>query len=156
MSRTSSKIIRHLAPALVVAAVVAPSASASERTATELAQSTGATPAAAPSGGPSERTATELAQAVGEPGDASGTEAVQTSARTATELAQAVGEPGDAVQPGDYQNLGATGSESGGFDWGDFAIVAGGAAFLIGIGGIVLFTRRRDAVRRSRTPVVSS
>ena len=130
MSRTSSKIIRHLAPALVVAAVVAPSASASERTATELAQSTGATPAAAPSGGASER--------------------------TATELAQAVGEPGDAAQAGDYQNLRATGSESGGFDWGDFAIVAGGAAFVIGIGGIVLFTRRRDAVRRSRTPVVSS
>jgi hypothetical protein len=172
MSRTRNKIIRSLIPALVVAAAVASGASASERTATELGQSIGSPPTATPngrtatelgqstgglasakpSGESSDRTATELGQAVGEPGDR-----VQTFARTATELGQTVGEPGDAVHAGDYQDLRSPAAESGGFDWGDAAIVAGGGlGLLIGAGGIVLFTRRRGGLRRSRTPVVSS
>ena len=134
MSRTRNTIITSLAAA-VVAAAVAPGASASERTATELGQSTASPPAATPNGESSERTATELGQAVGEPAD---------------------GKLARAVEAGD-QDLRSPAGESGGFNWGDAAIVAGGGlALLIGVGGIVLFTRRRGALRRSRTPVVSS
>jgi hypothetical protein len=158
MSRTRNTIITSLAAA-VVAAAVAPGASASERTATELGQSTASPPAATPNGESSERTATELGQSTG--GLPSAKPSGGSSERTATELGQAVGEPADgklarAVEAGD-QDLRSPAGESGGFNWGDAAIVAGGGlALLIGVGGIVLFTRRRGALRRSRTPVVSS
>jgi hypothetical protein len=142
MSRTRNKIIGSLATALVVAGAVAPGAIASERTATELGQSTGSPPAATPSGESSERTAAELGQAVGEPGDGNA-----AFARTATELGQST----------DLSPSLVPGGESGGFNWGDAAIVAGGGmALLIGVGGILLFTRRRGDVRKPRTPVVSS
>jgi len=150
MSSTRKRVVTGLAVTFVVAAVVAPSAGArvdisaaepttpasdtSKRTATELGQSTN------PSGDLSERTATELAQSTNLGGD--------FSERTATELAQST-------------NLAPSPARSGGssgFDWGDAAIVGGGALglALIGLGGAVVFTRRRGRIQRSRTPVVSS
>jgi hypothetical protein len=47
---------------------------------------------------------------------------------------------------------------STGTDWGDVGIGAGSvtAVLLIGLGGMVLVTRHRDAGRRSRDPIVSS
>ena len=150
MRSTRKQVITGLAVAFVVAAVVAPSAGArvdisaaepttpasdtSKRTATELGQSTN------PGGDLSERTATELAQSTNLGGD--------FSERTATELAQSTNlAPSPAPSGG-----------SSGFDWGDAAIVGGGALglALIGLGGAVAFTRRRGRIQRSRTPVVSS
>ena len=46
--------------------------------------------------------------------------------------------------------------ESSGTDWGDVAIVAGGALLLLGAAGIVLFSRRKATARKARTAVVSS
>jgi hypothetical protein len=46
--------------------------------------------------------------------------------------------------------------ESGGTDWGDVAIVAGGMLLLLGAAGVVLFGRRRSSARKARTAVVSS
>jgi hypothetical protein len=166
MSRKPNTIIGSLAAALMVAAVVAPGVTASERTATELGQATGSARAAMPGGEPSERTATELGQATGSaraamPGG-------EPSERTATELGQTVGEPSDGngafartvTELGQSIDLSpslASSGEPGGSDWGAAAFVAaGGMALLIGVGGIVLFTRRRGAVRKPRTPVVSS
>jgi hypothetical protein len=166
MSRTRSKIIQSLAPVLVLGAIVAPSAGATERTATELGQSTDPSASIALSSESSQRTATELGQSTGSPPAA--TPSAESAERTATELAQAVGEPGDrngafagtATEFGQSTDLSpslAPPGESGGFNWGDAAIVAGGGlALLIGVGGIVLFSRRRGAVRKPRTPVVSS
>lgn len=159
MSRTRNTIIGSLAAALMVAAAVAPGATASERTATELGQSIGATPAATPSGESSGRTATELGQSTG--GLPSAKPGGGSSERTVTELGQAVGESADGnltrAAQADDQDLRSLRGDSGAFNWGDAAIVAsGGLGLLIGVGGIVLFTRRRGALRRSRTPVVSS
>jgi hypothetical protein len=168
MSSTRKKVVTGLAVAFVVAAVVAPSAGArvdisaaepttsgsdtSKRTATELGQSTN------PSGDLSERTATELAQSTNLGGD--------LSERTATELAQSTNLGGDfsertATELAQSTNLAPSPAPSGGssgFDWGDAAIVGGGALglALIGLGGAVVFTRRRGRIQRSRTPVVSS
>jgi hypothetical protein len=138
MSRTRNKIIQSLAPMLVVGAIVAPSAGASERTATELGQSTNLSASATPSGQSSERTATELGQST----DSS------LAARTATELGQST----------DISPPPTPGSESSGFDWDDVALVGGGVLglVLIGVGGVVLISRRRGGVRKPRTPAVSS
>ena len=138
MSRTRNKIIQSLAPMLVVGAIVAPSAGASERTASELGQSTNLSASATPSGQSSERTATELGQST----DSS------LAARTATELGQST----------DISPPPTPGSESSGFDWDDVALVGGGVLglVLIGVGGVVLISRRRGGVRKPRTPAVSS
>lgn len=149
MSRTRSKIVTSLAAALVVAATVAPSASAAGD---------------ASSPGDSGRTAAERAQAVGEPGDGNG-----TSARTATELGQST-DPSPPVAAGNQSSrrtateLGqSTGlsptpsDESSGLAWNDVAIAGGVLGLVaIGIGGMVLFSRRRGTVRKARTPVASS
>jgi hypothetical protein len=133
MSRTRKRIITGMAAALAVAAVVAPSASARVSISAE-SQS-------ASSGDLSARTPTELGQSTGQPGG-------PKFARTPTELGQST-------------NLSSTptsNGESGGFDWGDAAIV-GGAAFalvLVGLGGVAVLNRRRDGIRKSRAPAVSS
>jgi hypothetical protein len=142
MSRTPKTIIGSLAAALMVAAAVAPGVTASERTATELGQATGSARTAAPGGEPNERTAMELGQAVGEPSDGNG-----AFARSATELGQST----------DLSPSLASSGESSGSNWDPAALVAaGGMALLIGVGGVVLVTRRRGGVRKPRTPVVSS
>jgi hypothetical protein len=135
MSHMRSKIITSLAAPLVIAAAVAPSAGASERTATELGQSTD------PAVGASERTATELGQSTGQPGG-------PKFARTPTQLGQSA----------NLSSTSTSNSESGGFDWGDAAIVGGGALVLVlvGLGGVALLNRRRGGIRKSRTPVASS
>src|ERR671923_1414907 len=46
--------------------------------------------------------------------------------------------------------------DSTGTDWGDVGIVAGGVLMLIGLGGLVLFARRRGSVEKPRTTAVSS
>jgi hypothetical protein len=144
MSRTR-KVIRCLAPALLVAAAVAPSASASLDSA--MSQSP------ADSRSADQRTATELGQAVGEPSDAGAT---QLATRTATELGQTVaGSAGSSVAQADRSPQAPAG-ESGGFDWGDVALVAGGLAILIAIAGAVLLAQRRGTTRRSRAPATSS
>jgi hypothetical protein len=149
MSSTRKRVVTGLAVTFVVAAVVAPSAGArvdisagspntpsrglSERTATELGQSTNL------GGDASKRTATELGQSTNLGGN--------LSERTATELAQSTNL---APSP-------APSGESSGFDWDDAAIVGGALGLaLIGLGGVVAFTRRRGRIQRSRTPVVSS
>jgi hypothetical protein len=146
MSNTRKRVVTGLAVTFIVAAVVAPSAGdisaaepttsgsdTSKRTATELGQSTN------PASDTSKRTATELGQSTNLGGN--------LSERTATELAQSTNL---APSP-------APSGESSGFDWDDAAIVGGvlGLA-LIGLGGVVAFTRRRGRIQRSRTPVVSS
>jgi hypothetical protein len=149
MSSTRKRVVTGLAVTFVVAAVVAPSAGArvdisaaepttpasdtSKRTATELGQSTN------PASDTSKRTATELGQSTNLGGN--------LSERTATELAQSTNL---APSP-------APSGESSGFDWDDAAIVGGALGLaLIGLGGVVAFTRRRGRIQRSRTPVVSS
>ena len=159
MSRTRNKIIQSLAPMLVVGAIVAPSAGASERTATELGQSTNLSASATPSGQSSERTATELGQALGEHGAGNG-----AFERTATELGQATDSSlaartaTELGQSTDISPPPTPGSESSGFDWDDVALVGGGVLglVLIGVGGVVLISRRRGGVRKPRTPAVSS
>jgi hypothetical protein len=166
MNRTRNVTITAIASALVVAAVVAPSAGASERTATELGQSAAPPSSATPSGGdPSERTATELGQAVDEP--AAGN-AISPDARTVTELSQAVGEPGDggdkfartSTELGQSTNLSASPTPSGesdGFDWGPVAIAGGSVLGLTLMGlGVIALGRRRGTIRKSRAPAVSS
>jgi hypothetical protein len=149
MSSTRKRVVTGLAVTFIVAAVVAPSAGArvdisaaeptasgsdtSKRTATELGQSTN------PGGDLSQRTATELAQSTNPGGG--------LSERTATELAQSTN-----LSPSP-----TSGGESSGFDWDDAAFVGGALGLaLIGLGGVVAFTRRRGRIQRSRTPVVSS
>jgi hypothetical protein len=152
MSRTPNKIIGSLTMALVVGATLAPSAGA-----VSDPQSTG---------GPG-RTPTEIGQAVGEPGEGTGivqTDAQQANAsssglgRTPTEMGQAVGEPSEsaavAAQPDGNQAPNASDDDSGGFDSGVAAVVAGGLALLAGIGALTY--RRRGTLRKSRTPVPSS
>jgi hypothetical protein len=149
MIHTRSKIVTSLAAALVIGAAVVPSASvaddaspgASGRTATELGQAVGE-----PRDGDSAfaRTATELGQSTdpSPPVTASN----ESSRRTATELGQSTG-----LSPSP-----APSDESGGLDWNDVAIVGGVLGLVaIGIGGMVLFTRRRGTVRKARTPVAS-
>jgi hypothetical protein len=131
MSSTRKRVVTGLAVTFVVAAVVAPSAGAR----VDISAGSPNTP----SRGLSERTATELGQSTNLGGN--------LSERTATELAQSTNL---APSP-------APSGESSGFDWDDAAIVGGvlGLA-LIGLGGVVAFTRRRGRIQRSRTPVVSS
>jgi hypothetical protein len=153
MSRTPNKIIGSLTMALVLGATVAPSAGAVSDP---------------PSSGLS-RTPTEIGQAVGEPGEGAGiaqTDAQQSKAssselgRTPTEVGQAIGEPSEstavAAQPDGNQAVNASDDDSGGFEWGVAAIVAGGLALLAGIGGFALSYRRRVTLQKSRTPVPSS
>jgi hypothetical protein len=152
MSRTPNKIIGSLTMALVVGAMLAPGAAA----------------ASDPSSGLS-RTPTEIGQAVGEPNEGAGI--VQTDARhpnassselgrTPTEVGQAIGEPSEstavAAQADGNQGVNSSDDDSGGFDWGVAAIVAGGLALLAGIGGLALSYRRRVSLQKSRTPVPSS
>jgi hypothetical protein len=154
MSRTRNKIIGSLTMALVVGATLAPSAGAASDP-----QSSGGLG----------RTPTEIGQAVGEPGEDPGivqTDAQQANAsssglgRTPTEMGQAVGEPSEstaiAAQPDGNQALNTSDDDSGGFDSGAAAVVAGGLALLAGIGGLALTYRRRTTLRKSRTPVPSS
>jgi hypothetical protein len=138
MSHMRSKIITSLAAPLVIAAAVAPSAGASERTATELGQSTD------PAVGASERTATELGQSTDSPPASRN----GLSHRTTTELGQST----------NLSSASTSSGESGGFDWGDAAIVGSGAfaLVLVGLGGVALLNRRRGGIRKSRTPVASS
>ncbi len=167
MSNTRKRVVTGLAVTFIVAAVVAPSAGArvdisaaepttpasdtSNRTATELGQSTNA------GGDLSQRTATELAQSTNLGGG--------LSERTATELAQSTNLGGGssertATELAQSTNLSpspTSGGESSGFDWDDAAIVGGALGLaLIGLGGVVAFTRRRGQAQRSHTPVVSS
>jgi hypothetical protein len=131
MSSTRKRVVTGLAVTFIVSAVVAPSAGA--RVDISAAEPT------ASGSDTSKRTATELGQSTNPGGD--------LSQRTATELAQSTNL---APSP-------APSGESSGFDWDDAAIVGGvlGLA-LIGLGGVVAFTRRRGRIQRSRTPVVSS
>jgi hypothetical protein len=149
MSRTTNKIIKGVALALLVGGVLAPSAGA----ATDGF----------------DRTPTERGQAVGEPGE--GTVAVQPDGRqtqpvsgglgrTSTEIGQAVGEPGDAnvaavLQPGDQTGVASSVDKASGFDWGDAAIGAG-LVLILGTGALAIAARRRGALRKLRTPVTSS
>jgi hypothetical protein len=75
-------------------------------------------------------------------------------------MSQAVGEPSEstaiAAQPDGNQALNSSDDDSGGFDSGVAAVVAGGLALLAGIGGLALTYRRRTTLRKSRTPVPSS
>jgi hypothetical protein len=149
MSRTTNKIIKGVAMGLLVGGTLVPGAAAGD----------------AQSNGGLGRTPTEMGQAVGEPGE--GTSAVQAAVRQSqqspdglgrspTEIGQAVGEPGDpnfavatlpTVNPAD--------DASSGFDWGDAAIGAG-LTLIVGIGAMAIFTRRRGAPRKLRTPATSS
>jgi hypothetical protein len=151
MSRTTNKIIKGVALALLVGGVLAPSAGAAGEP---------------QSPGDLARTPTEIGQAVGEPGE--GTPAVQADGResqqvpgglvrTPTEIGQAVGEPGDpnvaaVVQP---VNQTSVAGESSGFDWGDAAIGAG-LTLILGIGAVAIVSRRRGSPRKLRTAVTSS
>jgi hypothetical protein len=132
MSRTRKRIITGIAAALIVAVVVAPGASARDSISAESSS--------APSGDLSARTPTELGQSIGEPSG-------PKFARTPTELGQST-------------NLSSTAPSGGssGIDWGDAAIVGGGALalVLVGLGGVALLNRRRGGIRKSRTPVASS
>jgi hypothetical protein len=131
MSSTRKRVVTGLAVTFIVAAVVAPSAGA--RVDISAAEPT------ASGSDTSKRTATELGQSTNPGGD--------LSQRTATELAQSTNL---APSP-------APSGESSGFDWDDAAIVGGALGLaLIGLGGVVAFTRRRGRIQRSRTPVVSS
>jgi hypothetical protein len=150
MSRTPNKIIGSLTMALVVGAMLAPSAGA----------------VGDQQSGGLGRTPTEIGQAVGEPEESIvQTDARQANAsssglgRTPTEIGQAVGEPREstaiAAQPGGNQAVSSSDDDSG-FEWGVAAVVVGGLALLAGIGGIALTSRRRSTLRKSRTPVPSS
>jgi hypothetical protein len=163
MNRTRMTI-KLMATALVFATAVAPNAGAAqqesgaagERTATELGQAIGEPGTEAAAGDQAAaRTATELGQAIGEPGQAGAAQA-QLATRTATELGQTVaGSGGSSVAQADPTPQ-APAADSGGFDWGDAAMVAGGLAILAAIGGTVLLAQRRGTARRSRAPATSS
>jgi hypothetical protein len=146
MSRTTNKIIKGMALALLVGGVIAPSAG-------------GATDGLS-------RTPTERDQAVGEPGEGSPVVDVvdrQSQAapnglgRTPTEVGQAVGEPGDPSVPAVVQSANQAGVADGsnGFDWGDAAIGAG-LALILGTGALAIASRRRGVHRKLRTPMTSS
>jgi hypothetical protein len=140
MSRTTSKIIKGVALALLVGGVLAPTAGAAT-------DGFGRTP-------------TERGQAVGEPAEL--TPAVQAPesgglGRTHTEIGQAVGEPGDPNVAAVVQPVNETGTadESSGFDWRDAAIGAG-LALILGSGALAIVSRRRGSPRKLRTAVTSS
>jgi hypothetical protein len=146
MSRTTNKIIKGVALALLMGGVLAPSAGAAT-------DGFGRTP-------------TERGQAVGEPGEGTPTvyaagrqsqAAPDGPGRTPTEVGQAVGEPGDPNVAAVVQPVNQTGAadESSGFDWGDAAIGAG-LTLIVGIGALAIASRRRGAPRKLRTPVTSS
>jgi hypothetical protein len=63
----------------------------------------------------------------------------------------------DARDPGRVEPTPSPSADSTGTDWSDVRIVAAGAAglLLIGLGGVVLYTRRTRTPRKSRTPVAS-
>ncbi len=109
MSGMTMRISRNLAAVLVVAAAIAPGASA------KYAVYGG------PSSGLTERTPTELAQS------STGVSTVPTP-----------------------------GGESGGLGWNEDAIVVGGVLVLIAVGGTTVLLRRRGAIRKPGTPVISS
>jgi hypothetical protein len=150
MSRTN-KIIKSLAFTLVVGAALAPGAGA-----------------ASDPGGLG-RTPTEIGQAVGEPGER--TSALQADSpqrqptpaglgRTPTEIGQAVSEPSDpnvfgAMQSGNETSAAQPDDGSGGFDWGAAAIGAG-LTLIVGMGALVIASRRKGTSRKLRTPVTSS
>ena len=144
MHRTSTKIIMGLASALVVAAFAAPSAATARalrspdaRDAAPVART--ATAASVDLRSPDARDAAVAAQG----GDV---DLRSPDARDAGRLASS---PSTSLTPG---------SDSTGTDWGDLRIVAGGVLglVLIGVGGVVLHTRRRGTVRKHRSAVVSS
>jgi hypothetical protein len=149
MSRTTNKIIKGVAMALLVGGALAPGAAAGDPQAN----------------GGLGRTPTELGQAVGEPGE--GTSGAQAAAlqsepaagglgRTPTEIGQAVSEPGDPnVALATRATVSPANAASNGFDWGDAAIGAG-LTIIVGIGAMTIFTRRRGSPRKLRTPVASS
>lgn len=63
----------------------------------------------------------------------------------------------DARDPGRVEPTPSPSADSTGTDWSDVRIVAAGAAglLIIGLGGVVLYTRRTRRLRKSRTPVAS-
>jgi hypothetical protein len=143
MSHKRNKIIRSLAPAIVVAAAVASSASAATvdlrspdaRDAARMAQQTPGVDLRSPDA----RDAARAAQ------QTQGVDLRSPDARDA-------GRVESSLSPSPAQA-----SEPTGTDWGDVSAVAGGVLGLvmIGLGGLVLVTRRRGATRKPGTSVAS-
>jgi hypothetical protein len=81
-------------------------------------------------------------------------------ARDAASSTTGTGPYVDAISSLSREALAATPPtlSSTGTDWGDVGIGAASvsALLLIGLGGMLLLTRHRDAVRRSRAPIASS
>jgi hypothetical protein len=103
---------------------------------------------------PDARDASSVARASSHP-----TDLRSPDARDAASATTSTGPYVDAISSLSREALAAapTRDTSTGTDWGDVGIGAGGVAalLLVGLGGMLLF-RHRDAVSRSRAPIVSS
>jgi hypothetical protein len=152
MTRTTNKIARRLAPALVLAALIAPTAGAYQDTRTPGMRDA-AEPSAQSSGRHDLRSQDELDAARSLPPDqlaavAMGLRSASQDLRSQDEL--------DAARslPPDQLAAVAEGLRAG-TDGSDVGLVSGGVLglILIGLAGVALFTRRRGMIGQSRTPV---